>query len=153
MEQELPFLLCLLPFPNCYRSSLPKKSTSLQDWGLEKITIHQEHRWLIQNLIGIKTLFSPSFTPDIDNVLSLPSSPLDNVLSLSSQIPDKILFSVSAYSDKTLFSYISTPSGKWGNVIFSPFLGEAYILSRQCKTGKGRMTRKQKKGKKSHCIL
>lgn len=153
MEQELPFSSLSPPLPQLLQKQFAKKSTSLQDWSLEKITIHQEHRWLIQNLIGIKTLFSPSFTPDIDNVLSLPSSPLDNVLSLSSQVPDKILFSVSAYSDKTLFSYISTPSGKWGNVIFSPFLGEAYILSRQCKAGKGRMTRKQKKGKKSHCVL
>lgn len=66
------------------------------------------------------------------------------MLSSSSQVPDKILFSLSAHSDKILFSYISTASGKEGNVIFSP-LEEAYILPRQCKTGKERMRKWNKK--------
>lgn len=78
-------------------------------------------------------------------MLSLPSFPLDNMLSSSSQIPDKILFSLSAHSDKILFSYISAASGKEGNVIFSPFLEEAYILPKQCKTGKERMRRMNQK--------
>ena len=69
------------------------------------------------------------------------------MLSLSSQVPDKILFSLSAYSDKTLFSYISTPNGKGRNIIFSPFLGKACILPSQCKMGKGRRWRQQKKEK------
>lgn len=118
-KRENPFYLHLEKVSFSFSSPPPqllletlqfaKKSTSLQEWGLEKITIHQEHRWLIQNLIGINALFSPSFTPDIDNVLSLPSSPLDNMLSLSSQVPDKILLSLGAYPDKTLFSFIFIP--------------------------------------------
>lgn len=43
-EKELPFLLSL---HQLLQKWFAKKPASLQEWGLEKITIRQEHRWLV----------------------------------------------------------------------------------------------------------
>lgn len=55
--------------------------------------------------------------------------------------------------DKTLFSYISTPDGKGGNIIFSPFKRHVLCQGDGKRERKNKTTEDGKEKKKSHCIL